>query len=96
MAAIKPHRKDLYLKKIGDFSFIYSFCDQLMYWIFLDMQSVTTRLTHHNTLGEKMSRYKKHFSDFYNQITNVKTDVYSKKSVFRPYLGQYLSRFEKL
>ena len=39
---------------------------------------------------------KKHFSDFYNQITNGKTDVYSKKSVFRPYLGQYLSRFEKL
>ena len=55
MAAIKPHRKDLYLKKIGDFSFIYSFCDQLMYWIFLDMQSVTTGLAHQNTLGEKIS-----------------------------------------
>ena len=63
MAAIKPHRKDLYLKKIGDFSFIYSFCDQLMYWILLDMQSVSTGLTHHNTLGEKMSRYKITFKD---------------------------------
>ena len=29
-----------------------------MYWIFLDMQSVTTGLAHQNTLGEIMSRYK--------------------------------------
>ena len=43
------------------------------------------------------TQFEKYFVIFYNQITTERTDIcISEKSVFCPYLGQFLSNFENL
>ena len=62
------------------------------------LHKILTKYAFHMYLSHtQRTKFLKYFWIFYDQITTERTDIYMfKKSVFCPYLGQFLSDFENL